>query len=209
MTAIDPEPGERVLFLRVELVRKAIALLAGRKVHEYFPGYLQLHRQAAAQGSDDHIDPNWVDLEPFLAVPGGPQPNFRPFASRGHNYWLNGNLPGSYAGSSVRLDKPGGKVVSDDGNRHSLTLRSGHAELALAHLLYSDKLAVRALAIFLYRNHGFSPEVEEQPLAPVIAFRRDFGFEVSQGAEDFDVLFTLDPMKEDRDLFVAYEGLSQ
>ena len=102
--------------LTLDAVRSAISQLRAQSVHPYFPAYLHLRRQAAAQGSTQDIDPDWHELSPFLQVRDAPtaKPHFRPFTSgtgASDGEWLNPNLAGSFAPSSLRPGQPPLHVV--------------------------------------------------------------------------------------------------
>lgn len=146
--------GFSAYVVTLEAVRASIAALRTRLVHPYFPAYLHLRRQAAKQGTQKAIRPKWSELGRFLEVPGGPQPHYRPFwaerADAGQE-WLNRNLAGSFAPSSLR-DVPR-RVVDTDGDRRFL-LRERHWERARQHLAYGQRIPVLALAGYFLRNHA-------------------------------------------------------
>src|SRR5438094_7121989 len=100
----------------VDVVCRAIEQLRAQSIHPYFPAYLHLRRRAAIQSTTEDIEPSWQDLSPFLQVQGAPsaKPHFRPFTlgtGASDAEWLNPNLAGSFAPSSLRPGQPPLKVV--------------------------------------------------------------------------------------------------
>lgn len=89
--------------LDVKLVRKAIDALTGVKSHEQFIMYLALLHLRKNQSKEITSGDLINLLKQWLDVPGNASyPYYRPFASRGHAYWMNSNLAGSFAYSSLR-----------------------------------------------------------------------------------------------------------
>lgn len=188
MAASSSEPAGPTLVLTIPAVRWALEELRASKIHPFFLAYLQLRKRAAEEGSST-IMPHWDELADLLRVRGGPasKPYYRPFWHGDLDpagYWLNRNIAGSYAPSSIRA-VPLEVVEIVDGE---YSLRPDHARLALENLLYGERVCGAALGTFFYRNYGFSAPPREIPgpldLLPVL--RRDFRFENSG---DFEVLF--------------------
>jgi hypothetical protein len=186
--------------LRVEVVCWAIEVLTSRPVHPFFIAYLHLRSRAVEAGDFSAVRARWGDLGKLLAVPGGPpgKPYYRPLMDgQVHDrsrYWMNPNLAGSWAPSSLRPGQEPLEVVRIVGR--GFALDAGHAGRAREHLLGGEKLSVLALAAYLYRDYGFS--AEDRELVPADAadvFARDFHFRDSQADDtDFDLLFdTGDP----------------
>jgi predicted ATPase len=109
------------------------------------------------------------------------------------NLWLNENVAGSYAPSSLRPDQPFRKVV-DVGVNKKYSLRKNHAQLVREHLLHGEMVPLADLAIFLYRDYGLignSPEISDL----INAFAVDFGYASKAGAplnEDFHKIYSLE-----------------
>lgn len=188
MAVSGANPDVMVLTLRA--VRWAIGELKSSKVHPFFLAYLHLRRHTEFAGSS-RVTPAWDELGDFLRVKGGPpnKPYFRPFwngnvedASR---YWLNANIAGSYAPSSLRTVPR--TVIDTDGAE--FILLEGHAQRARHNLLYDTRISAVATAAFFFRDYGFLPDdPTAQPadlLAPLI---RDFRL----SNDDFDLLFHSD-----------------
>lgn len=176
--------------LSTSIVRWAIEQLRSAKVHTFFPAYLEIRRTAADSGSDTDLHPSWANLEQFLQMPGGPpgKPNFRPFwhgAWKEGQDWMNANIAGSYATSSIR--KVPLSVVDAQGSAYAL--KKDHARLALQHLLFGEPLQVVPLATFYYRDFGFTTDGPSiGPLDLITVFREDFGYTSADNAE-FSILF--------------------
>jgi hypothetical protein len=142
--AQDDDPAQ-LHVLTLAAVKAGIETLQNRRIHEQFPAYLHLRQRGLAAGSLSGIEPVWHDVSELLKVPGGPpaKPHYRPFASRNlkdpSRYWLNENLAGSYAPSSLRstfmLDQDGAFALPPD-----------HASQALRVLLKSTRVPAWALA---------------------------------------------------------------
>ena len=185
-----------IYVLRIETVRWAIERLRQREIHSFFIAYLHLRRQAGRQGSTDDIAADWNDLGVFLEVPGGPdgKPYFRPFWTGGRSHgqeWLNQNIAGSYAASSLR-EVPK-KVIEVNGSH--FVLRPQHWQRAREHLLYGGKAPLWPTAIFLYRDFGFEMDVGRQELLEVC--RGDFGYRSPDDDLEFEELFDAKPAPED------------
>ncbi|MFC5949758.1 hypothetical protein ACFQH9_15900 [Pseudonocardia lutea] len=186
--------GSRKFVLAVEDVRSAIAALQARRIHPFFPAYLHLRKLAVSKNSNDQLRPDWSELGILLTVPGGPpnKPYFRPFLERGganrSRYWMNRNLAGSYAPSSIRGQVQ--QVVTTSGQLFNL--KDDHARLAREYLLYDEPLDVADLVVFLYRDFGFLSVDGSTPsiLDCIDIFLDDFGF-LNHGARsaDFRKLF--------------------
>lgn len=191
--------------LSVEAVRRAFDTLMSTKVHPFFPAYLQIRRDAMAADVTEDIRPNWNEMGALLRVPDAPEkfPYLRPFKDHeGPRWaWLNRNLAGSWAPSSVREDQAPARVLERGSVRGSWSLRPNHAVLALEHLLYGAPLDGFAVAAFLYRDYGFLAGDSGDP--PDITnvyngFARDFRFLRDRGGahQDLVTLFALESQGE-------------
>jgi len=190
---MEAEVAEQPIFvLSIDVVRWAIEQLVGQRIHPFFPAYLILHRAAAERESPVDLHPRWEELEQFLHVPGGPpgKPNFRPFwhqSSSAGQHWLNANLAGSYAPSSIR-ELPRRVIDLEEGGGFSL--KDNHWELAREHLLYDERAPAIPLAAFLYRDFGFTtdgPAISPHDLIAI--FRRDFGYRPDSDDVEFSHLY--------------------
>lgn len=185
------EGSQPVFVLTTGVVRWGIEQLQSRKVHTFFPAYLEIRRATGAK-SKVPLRPQWANVGIYLEVPGGPpkKPYFRPFWNQSRNAgqdWLNENIAGSYAPSSIREVQR--RVIEVEGSGYSL--KEGHAQLVLENLLYGKPLPVYPLALFYYRNFGFTndgPALSPDGLIDI--FREDFGFLTGAEMAEFDLLFS-------------------
>lgn len=146
--------------LKAEAVRDSIGILREHSIHPFFPAYLQIRRTAYENGTLVDLRPNWDELGRLLEVAGAPSthPYFRPFTTgpgESDQEWLNPNLAGSYAPSSLRVDQPAFRVVEKGEGRGRVTLRDNHWNLALEHLLDGETVPITALAAFFLRDFAF------------------------------------------------------
>lgn len=207
----EGHPLDRPTFvLGSGVVRWAIDQLVGQRIHPFFPAYIAIRRAAGQRESLEGIHPRWEDLEQFLRVPGGPprKPNFRPFwhqSSAAGQHWLNANLAGSYAPSSVRTVPR--RVIALD-NSGGFALGEHHWELAREHLLFKDRLSATALCAFLYRDFGFTTDGRSpQPDDLIEIFRHDFGYHTGIDDVEFDHLYSK-TIPERSDWFEPFEPTS-
>jgi len=183
--------------VKKQIVARSLARLRDQKTHTLFPGYLHLQQLASLNNRLDKIQPDFVSFyKRFLFVGNHPlgSPYIKPFTEQKastKNLWLNENVAGSYAPSSLRPDKPFRQVVDIQGKMYSL--REDHARRAFEYLLYSNQVQVADLAVFLYRDFGLvaaPPTIED--LVDVFAY--EFGYSTEPGAsrnEDFHTLYSL------------------
>lgn len=190
--AADASRERPTFVLGLSVIRWGIQELVGRRTHPFFPAYLAIRRAATQQGSSTEIHPRWDDIERFLHVPGGPpnKPNYRPFwhqSSEAGQHWLNENLAGSYAPSSIRTVPRKVIDIDEDGG---FSLRKRHWELARKNLLYDQQMPALPLCVFLYRDFGFTtdgPSIGPHNLIQV--FREDFGYRSDSDDDEFSHLY--------------------
>lgn len=107
------------------------------------------------------------------------------------NLWLNENVAGSYAPSSLRSNQPFRQVVNIENRTYSLP--ADHAVRALEHLLYSKPVQAADLAVVLYRDYGLLGEaVTIEELIGIFAY--EFGYANQPDStpdENFQTLFGL------------------
>ncbi|MBS2533838.1 hypothetical protein KGQ20_13780 [Catenulispora sp. NF23] len=212
MTEALPQGTEGLVsVLRLSRIIWARETLEAQKIHPFFLAYLHLTASGAKSRTTPGIEPHWQDLQKFIEVPGGPSgsPNYRPFWHQNTSpgspkYWLNENLPGSFAPGSLR-DVPKRIVETDDDGR--FVLKENHYYLALQNLLYGQQVPALAVAAYFYRNFGFQDVGESTAQTDLIAiFREDFGFANDQG---FSTLFSVEPLLTEGDWFEplsSYQG---
>lgn len=151
------------VFLELDFVTRCIEHLRSRKIHRHFPGYLCVCYTATLEGRREKLKPGFKSFfERFLLVGDPPEgtPYLVPFHESGNpesNAWLNGNVAGSYAPSSLRPEAPFLRTAEffNSGRAASLSMRDEHEEACLQHLLFGNAVNAVALAGFLLRDHGF------------------------------------------------------
>ena len=186
------EAGHETYVLTSEAVKACIADLKTRRIHPYFPAYLHLRQQASVQGSAMTIAPRWAELGGMLKVPGGPygRPHFRPFwdtqRREAGQEWLNRNLAGSYAKSSLR-SVPLKVVVANDDD--TFGLREKHWELARLYLTHGEPVPAVSVAGFVFRNYGFVSDHEPSTDDLVGEFRATFGYS-ARDDDEFSHLYS-------------------
>lgn len=181
--------------LSLPAVRWAIGELELRQTHPFFVAYLYLRRleaKALAAGDDpSDLEPSWSELGQYLSVQGHPPglPYYRPMwhnkVSDRTRYWLNSNLAGSYAPSSLRSNTRRVVVVNEESH---FGLQPDHIEQARTVLLNDTPMSPVVLAAFLFRDYGFTT-TDDQPPEPselALVLSEEFGL----GDVDFERLFS-------------------
>lgn len=146
-------------------VRAAIDVLTAQPLHQAFVLYLQLRRAAKLADRFDGLNWSRELIHEWLDVPGGPpsKPYFRPFApnAKGDTFWLNSNLSGSYAPSSLR---PEIAALFLEDKKYRLPVDANGAPdpnpIATA-LLANAQVPAWAVAAYLFRNYSFWVGPEE------------------------------------------------
>jgi hypothetical protein len=182
--------------IRPSIVACSLTHLREQKTHTLFAGYLYLQQRAAQLGRLDDLRPDFLQFyKQFFEVANHPlgSPYIKIFTEQKaseRNLWLNDNVAGSYAPSSLRPNQPFRKVVDIKGREYSLP--HDHAARALEHLLYGKPVQVADLVVVLYRNYGFLKEAFTiQDLISVFAY--EFGYAdqpVAVPNENFNLLFS-------------------
>jgi hypothetical protein len=183
-----------VWVIRKRVVADAFLRLRNQSTHTLFPGYLHLQEQSGRLGRLVNLEPEFKAFyRRFFQVADAPlgTPYIKPFTespSR-NNLWLNENVAGSYAPSSLRAGQPFRKVVTLSGSVYSLP--PDHATRALEHLQFGRQTSVAELAAFLYRDYGFEGELSIWDLIDIFAF--EFGYCSTPGGvvnSDFNLLYS-------------------
>jgi hypothetical protein len=144
--------------IRKQVVAQCLSRLRKQKTHTLFPGYLYLQRRASQLGRLEDLQPDFLSFfKQFFLVGNHPlgAPYIKPFTEQKastKNLWLNENVAGSYAPSSLRPEQPFRQVVTIQGRKYSLP--RDHARRAFEHLLYSKQVQVADLSVVLYRDYG-------------------------------------------------------
>ncbi len=187
--------------IRKRIVAQCLSRLRKQKTHTLFPGYLYLQQRASQLGRLDDLRPEFLPFfKQFFLVGNHPlgAPYIKPFTEQrasARNLWLNENVAGSYAPSSLRHGQPFRQVVTIQGRKYSLP--SDHARRAFEHLLYSTPVQVADLAVVLYRDFGLLGDyLTIQDLMDIFAY--EFGYSNEPGGEPdekFRTLFSLETAK--------------
>lgn len=190
-----------------EFIQECFWDLAENPFHRHLAGYLGVKRCLQTRVDEDEQPYSSIDgigfdyngyFEAFHKVREGDKPYLLPFIESDatpENVWLNSNVAGTYAPSSVREGQPFDKVVDVDGSGNSATyhLRENHAEIAREELCEGQKIPAGLLSAFLYRDFGIRGETEPNAEDLVQIFRYEFGYrdEVDSQAEEFETLFEM------------------
>jgi len=197
--------------IQPRIVAQCLARLRQQQTHTLFAGYLHLQQQASLLGRSHDLRPDFLSFfKRFFQVGNAPlgTPYIKPFTEQHpstKNLWLNENVAGSYAPSSLRPGQPFRKVVEIDGREYSLPI--DHAQRASQYLLYSERVTVAELAVFLYRDFGLTTSPSIWDLIDVFAF--EFGYSIKPGGTpnaDFFTLYSTQSAEElDQNSFEPYE----
>lgn len=181
----------------IHALSRAFVRLSSHETHRLFPGYLCVQFAAAQTQRLDGLRPEFLRFfQHFFSVPDHPlgTPYLIPFTKQRaspKNLWLNENVAGTYAPSSLRAGQPFTKVVEVDRATKTYSLPDDHARRALRELLNSAPIAAADIALFLYRDYaliGSKPSVRD--LVEIFAY--EFGYTREPGAtpsDDFHTLF--------------------
>ncbi len=187
--------------IRKQIVARCLSRLRNQKTHTLFAGYLYLQQRASQLGQLENLQPDFLSFfKQFFEVDNHPlgAPYIKPFTEQIpsiKNLWLNENIAGSYAPSSLRPEQPFRKVVRIEGKKYSLP--PDHAQRAFEHLLYRTSVQVADLAVVFYRDFGLHDgSLTIDDLIGIFAF--EFGYANDEGDEpndNFRILFSNDTTK--------------
>lgn len=170
--------------LSIDTVRAALQTLTATKSHEQLVLYLAILRLKSRDGQ------NYVDgdvysvIKPWLELPGREDyPYYRPFASRGKQFWMNSNLAGSFAPSSLRSSRD--LFYSSDSSDNALRLPSV-GEIT-ASLKIKSPVPLWAVTCYFLRNASFIAKDGDWRVADVLSLADDyFGINQADYSEVFD-----------------------
>lgn len=154
--------------LIADAAKRLSALKSGRTgrpgIHSHFTGYLATLQIAHSKGGPATM----ADITEFLQTffqPTNASPK-RPFLipwARTGTGWMGHNVAGSYSPGSTRTAGEAEEValqevldVKTKEGRLGWVLRKTHADLAVEKLLGGSKVPALDLAIFLFREYGFT-----------------------------------------------------
>lgn len=197
-----------IYVVRKQIVAQALARLREQKTHTLFAGYLYLQQRAGQLKRLDDLQPDFRSFfKRFFRVDNHPPgaPYIKLFTEQKptiNNLWLNENVAGSYAPSSLRPEQPFRQVVKIEKRNYSL--HPDHATRAFKHLLYSNKINSIDLSLVIYRDYGI---LSDNPTTSdlIDIFTYEFGYADRSGDppdKNFDTLFSLDlPKNSECDWF--------
>jgi hypothetical protein len=196
--------------IRIDVVQAALHRLRASDIHSHFAGYLCVKRACQSHPDAPVFSSEFKPFfDTYLAVPGGPpgKPYVRVFTGGNPNgsNWINDNVAGSYAPSSIRPNKPLGQVINVVGERNNATyqLVEDSATVASQHLLNGTRISALDLAIFLYRDFSFDEAAGAAELVEIFAGEFGFSSSIPHQKSDFDKLFHLhDVQMLNTDIFV-------
>ncbi len=191
--------------IRPEFVQDCFWSIADYPFHRHLAGYFGLKR--CVQIEHDRQDQPYLPIngvefdysgyfKAFHKVREGDKPYLLPFKKTDatpENVWLNQNVAGTYAPSSVRDGQPFDRVVDIDnsGGNSLYVLKSNHAKIAKEELCDNQPIPVDLLAAFFYRDFGIMTEATPTKEDVVSIFKYEFGYRdnIEAQSEEFDELF--------------------
>lgn len=195
--------------LKPNKVKQAVRTLIESPIHRMFPGYLCLKQQAGIHARRDGLPfPYGEFFDLFFRVPGAEKPYLVPFTptdeSSDESLWVNNNVAGTYAPSSLRLDSPFTKVVEvqEGGHNSRWRLQDGHWQLARHHLCHGETIPAESLAAFLFRDYAFRTD---SPSAYTLlqTFEEEFNYQIS--GSEFTTLYHTGDTDISADSFQCHE----
>ncbi|WP_313651296.1 hypothetical protein [Pseudomonas soli] len=201
--------------LNLDFVSRSIEYLRGIKIHRHFAGYLCLCYTAQLEGRSDRLKPEFKEFfDRFLLVGSAPQntPYLVPFNESGNgaaNVWMNSNVAGSYAVSSLRPQAPLRRVADlfGAGRASNFSLKDDHSTACYESLLFGQKINVVPLAAFIFRDHVFLANGGEEPTINdlVVGFSSLFGFD---NPGSLHVLFDLEGFPFSGEVWMPPQSIS-
>ena len=183
--------------IKKHLVAASLERLRQQKTHTLFAGYLCLQKRFAQYKTLNITKPEFTEFfNEFFFVKNHPlgAPYIKIFTEQkpsNQNLWLNKNVAGSYAPSSLRADQPFRQVVDIKGKEY--TLPKNHAELAFQHLLYGEQVQIADLAVVLYRDYRIlKSDFTIFDLVEMFAYEFGYLLEGGKGTnKNFNTLYSL------------------
>lgn len=169
-------------------------------VHPHFVGYLCIKQLTTAVNSQTDLQPDFKRFhETFLKIHNHPPktPYLRIFVNQipsNKNLFLNSNIAGSYAPSSIRENFRKVITITGENRDARYALNSQHWVLANQYLCKGTKIPVVELAAVLYRDYAIT--TDKPSLKDLVdIFREEFGYLESSagstvgGNHEFEVLY--------------------
>lgn len=192
---------------RKDVVAHCLHLVRSARIHSQFSPYLALRLAGAQTGSSGGFTSAPIQgfFDRFLRVDGLPpsKPYIRPFVPSqpsNKNLAMNPNVPGSFAGGSLRSAAPLRQVIEVTGTRTNTRYAFGdnHWQLALEHLAFGVRVPALPLAVFLFRDYGFRVAGDEVSLSLALdVFLDMFGYRDDEGEPslEFNALYEISPIE--------------
>lgn len=166
--------------LGVDTVRAAIQTLITTKSHEQLVLYLAILRLKSRDGEIFTEGDVYSVIKPWLELPGREgYPYYRPFASRGKQFWMNSNLAGSFAPSSLRSSRD--LFYSSDN-----ALRLPSVDEITTFLKIKSPVPLWAITCYFLRNASFIAKDGDWHVSDVLRLADDY-FGIAQA--DFSDVF--------------------
>lgn len=198
--------------LSTKYIVEALKELRNLNAHRNILMYLCIKRSIAKQITNEPIKVDFREFfERFLTVKDAPsgllnKPYIIPFESSDAKLWFNRNVAGSFSPSSIRNENPINTLVKmqGKGSQVKYLLKLNHAAQAFHNLLNAKKIPVLSLAIFIYRDFGFSEsEMDHKKLIQI--FKDEFGYnENGFTTSDYDVIYSEESDPHKQGLFVPF-----
>lgn len=185
--------------LSIDTVRAALQTLAATKSHEQLVLYLAILRLKSRDGEKYTEGDIYSVIKPWLELPGRKgYPYYRPFASRGKQFWMNGNLAGSFAPSSLRSSRD--LFYSSDSADNTLRLPS--VDEIIASLKIKSPVPLWAVTCYFLRNASFIAKTGNWHVSDVLSLAEDY-FGISRA--DYSDVFDFD-LPDEMQSSLAVEG---
>lgn len=195
--------------LKPVVVEEAIKKLIESSVHRMFPGYLSLKQQAGVHSQTDDLPFPYTEFfNQYFRVSGSDKPYLVPFTPlenpSDETLWVNDNVAGTYAPSSLRIDSPFTQVVEveEAGHNSRWRLQPNHWQLARHHLCNGETIPAESLAAFLFRDYAFEAK-NPSAYTLIQTFEEEFGYEVS--GSQFTTLYHTGDTTINTDSFEQYD----
>lgn len=182
--------------LKPSVVEECMWTLANASLHRHIPGYLCIRKTAGEEGRTDNLPFHYNEFfDEFFRIrdDSADKPFLVPFTQSKNptrdGIWLNSNVAGTYAPSSIRPNQALAQVIENEEGGHNARwrLRDNHWELAREHLCEGNKIPIEALAGFLFRDYAITsddPALDDL----VTAFTQEFGYD--RDGEEFRHLYS-------------------
>lgn len=126
-----------VYVISKRIVAQSLSRLRNQRTHTLFAGYLHLQQRATKLGRLENLQPDFSQFfKQFFYVDNHPlgAPYIKPFTEQQastKNLWLNENIAGSYAPSSLRAGQPFRQVVNIEEKNYSFPpiMLNGHLSI--------------------------------------------------------------------------------